>query len=447
MNYGSTPLSRRRFLHLVTALPPAFAASVREGTAALAPPSERIQVALIGCGMMGSGHLNYLLGRGDVQIVAVCDPDRTRRDIALRTAHSATSGTGRGCLARNDYRDVLARNDVDAVVIVTPDHWHSIIAADAARAGKDVYCEKPVSLTLAQGRRLADIVRAYGIVFQTGTQYRSGRAIRRVCQLVRSGGLGRVRQVFTLWGRIHGLPYPHNPSLPPEPVPEGLDWNLWVGPAPGRPYNSAYHRNPPPGVVPWCFCEDFGVGAVTAHHSHSADVIQYALGVERSGPIEILHPEDSDVPTLTCRYADGTSLHMVERWEDVSRLYGAVPADAALAGNFGGVFVGDRGWLTSMSGAPIRGGPPDLLHELGLESLDPSGFHRHYDDWLDAVRSRGPTSTDAELGHRAAALGHLIIAAFRLGRSLRWDPAAEEFRDDDEANRLRDVALRPPWTL
>ncbi len=447
MNLLSIPLPRRRFLRLATGLPLALATPVRRTGAAVAPPSDRIHVALIGCGLMGSGHLRYLLGRGDVQIVAVCDPDRTRREVALRTAHSATSGTGRGCLALSDHRDVLARDDVDAVVIVTPDHWHSIIAADAARAGKDVYCEKPVSLTLAQGRRLADIVRARGIVFQTGTQYRSGPAIRRICQFVRSGGLGRVRQVFTPWSRVNGLPYPHNPSLPAEPVPDGLDWNLWVGPAPWRPYNSAYHRNPPPGVVPWHFCEDFGVGAVTAHHSHSADVIQYALGVERSGPVEILHPDDSDVPTLTCRYTDGTYLHMVERWEDVARLYGAVPADAPLAGNFGGVFVGERGWLTSMSGAPIRGGPPDLFRELGLESLDPSGFHLHYDNWLDAVRSRGPTSTDAELGHRAASVGHLIIAAYRLGRSLRWDPATEEFPNDDEANRLRDVALRPPWTL
>ncbi|MCX7817640.1 MAG: Gfo/Idh/MocA family oxidoreductase [Kiritimatiellae bacterium] len=432
------PISRRKFLRAAVVLP--FAATATA-------PSERIGIALIGCGLMGTGHLRHLLGRGDVQLIAVCDPDRVRREAARQIAENADSGTGRGCVALNDYRDALSRSDVDAVVIVTPDHWHAIIAADAARARKDIYCEKPVSLVLAQGRRLADVVHARGVVFQTGTQYRSKPVIRRICQFVRTGGLGRVRQVFTLWTRVNGLPYPHNPALPAEPVPEGLDWDMWIGPAPWRPYSSRYHRNPPPGVVPWHFCSDFGVGAVTAHHSHSADIIQYALGMERSGPVEILHPADRAFPTITCRYANGTLLHMVENWSDVARLYHAVPADADLRGMFGGVFVGERGWITSMSGAPIRGGPADLLEEAGLLDVQVGDFQDHHDDWIHAIRSRGPTRTDAELGHRAAALGHLIILALRLGRSLRWDPLREEFPGDEEANRLRDVALRPPWRL
>ena len=211
------------------------------------------------------------------------------------------AGTYRGCTAYNDYRELLARPDIDAVVIVTPDHWHAMQSIHAVEAGKDVYCEKPISLTIREGRRLVEAVRRYGRIFQTGTQYRSIPTIRQVCEFVRAGGLGKVKSVFTLWGKIGGhlgvdsyVPLPF--ALPAEPVPDGLDWDLWVGPAPWQPYNSAYHRNPIPGVVPWAFHEDFGAAAVTWYHSHAADVIQYALGMENSGPVEIIHPSTGPVP-------------------------------------------------------------------------------------------------------------------------------------------------------
>jgi hypothetical protein len=220
---------------------------------------------------------------------------------------------------------------IDAVVIVTPDHWHTLAAIDAARAGKDVYCEKPVSLTICQGRELAQAVRRCGRIFQTGTQYRSIPAIRKVCQFVREGGIGRVKSVFTNWDSVAvDLP------LPAEPVPDGLDWDLWVGPAMWHAYNRRYHTNPIPGVVPWSFCDDFGAASVTGFHSHAADVIQYALGMETSGPVEIIHPDAGLFPTLTCRYANGTLLHHVKAWSEVAGLYGAVPATARLGGCSGG---------------------------------------------------------------------------------------------------------------
>ena len=262
---------------------------------------------------------------------------RGRRTKSAR--RSAAAGTFRGCAAINDYRELLARPDIDAVVIATPDHWHALAAIHAAQAGKHVYCEKPVSLTIREGREMVDTVRRYGRVFQTGTQYRSIPTIRQVCKFVRAGGLGKVKSVFTIWRKTSvptvGDSYvPLDPALPAEPTPEGLDWDLWVGPASWRPYNAAYHRNPIPGVVPWTFCDAFGAGAITNYHSHAADVIQYAIGMETSGPVEIIHPSSGQFPTLTCRYANGVLLHHVDHWGQVKELYKAVPAECAAGGAF-----------------------------------------------------------------------------------------------------------------
>jgi hypothetical protein len=238
-------------------------------------------------------------------------------------------------------------------------------------------------------------------------------------------------------------------QLPSAPVPEGLDWNLWVGPAPWHDYNPVYHINPSPGVVPWSFDEDFGAASVTWHHSHSADVIQYALGFETSGPVEIIHPSSGTYPTLTCKYANGTLLHVVEDWGQVKNLYHAVPDTARLAGNFGGLFVGERGWVTSMStGGQIEGGPASLFDEMKLSSREVTiGANNHHANWFECIRTRGRPSCYEEIGHRGASLGHLTIIAFKLGRSLKWDLAKEEFIGDEFANRLRSRTLREPWRM
>lgn len=461
-------IGRRRFLSSV-------GAPLVLGSRGGRPALEKIAVGVIGNGVMGSGHLNRLIGDPGVQVLAVCDVDRWRREEGRRRveAHYATAralGQYRACAALNDYRELLARPDVDAVVIVTPDHWHAVQAAEAARAGKDIYCEKPVSLTIEEGRRMVEAVRRSGRVFQTGTQYRSIPTIRTVCEFVRRGGLGRVRSAFTIWNTLAGFigssrfrPYaeamggeearrsyvPLEFRLPEEPVPEGLDWDLWVGPAPWHPYNRLYHTNPAPGVVPWSFCESFGAASVTWHHSHSADVIQYALGREADGPVEILHPRDGPYPTLTCRYADGVLLHLVDHWGMVKEVYGAVPRKARLAGLFGGVFVGERGWVTSMTtGGPVEGEPEGIFEEMKLKSREVQpGANDHHANWFECIRRRGRPSSHEEIGHRSASLGHLAILAYALGRSLKWDPRREEFVGDGEANRLRSRALREPWRL
>ena len=439
-------------------------------------PSNRVTIGLIGKGAMGGGHLSRIAYDAGFQLVAVCEVDQTRREAGQKLVneiYAATQpdGTYKGCAAYKDYREMLARPDIDAVVIVTPDHWHTLQSIDAAKAGKDVYCEKPISMTIHEGRRLVQTMQRYGRVFQTGTQYRSIPAIRKVCQFIRDGRLGKIKSVFTIlhplqnWiGNERFKPYanvlnvpqcgrlytPTDFALPAEPVPEGLDWDMWVGPAPWRPYNKLYHINPSPGVVPWSFADAFGVTSSTWFLSHAADVIQWALGYEKSGPIEIIHPSSGQFPTITCRYVNGTLLHFVERWETVAKAYHAVPSSARLKGLFGGLFIGERGWLTTMSGSgPIEGEPESLFDEMGLKRTPEVGIgsNTHHANWLECIHTRKGPSADEEIGHRSASLGHLLNIACWTGQSLKWDPVKEQFPDSPPANRLLSRAMRAPWRM
>lgn len=475
----SQGFSRRAFLRRSLAAAgfmalPQWTIPLLRGAEAAGAPGNRVTVGLIGKGAMGGGHLQRLAYDSGFQLVAVCEVDATRREsarAAVDDIYAATRPAGRyrACAAYKDYRELLARQDIDAVLIATPDHWHALQSIDGAKAGKDVYCEKPLSMTVQEGRRLVQTVRRYGRVFQTGTQYRSIPAIREVCQFIRDGRLGKIKAVFTPYSPLSSFmgaarfkPYsqtldlqecgkeyvPLDFALPAEPVPAGLDWDLWVGPAPWRPYNCLYHTNPSPGVVPWSFCDAFGVTSSTWFLSHAADVIQWALGFENSGPVEILHPVSANHPTLTCKYADGTLLHFVDHWGQVKDLYHAVPAGARLAGNFGGLFVGERGWLTTMSaGGRLEGEPESLFQEMGLKRTDEVniGSNNHHANWLECIHSRQAPSANEEIGHRSACLGHLANIACWTGRSLRFDPVRERFIADEAANRLLSRAMRAPW--
>lgn len=470
-------LNRRRFLQQsgASALALAWAgrgACFLAARAGEVPALARLGVGLIGVGAMGRGHLRRLAGDPGVQLVAVCDVDRARREEARAIAEAMYAAAGRagGCPAYNDFRELLARPEVDAVVIATPDHWHAFQAVEAARAGKDIYCEKPISVTIEEGRRVVEAVRRYGRVFQTGTQYRTMPAIRAAVEFIRAGGLGRVTHVFTHLHTLAGwlnsgrcAPYravlnpevtggcytPLDFALPAEPVPEGLDWELWVGPAPWQPYHRLYHENPSPGVVPWAFSAAFGVTSNTWFLSHAADVIQYALGVEESGPVEIIHPASGLYPTLTMRYACGVQLHFIADWPQVRTLYpGLVPEGAQVAGMFGGLFVGERGWISALyrNGPEANGGPPELLEAMRQHARKlPPPAANHHANWLDCLRTRQAPSCPEELGHRTATLGHLTNIAFWTGQSLRWDPVRETFPGCEAANRLRARTPRPPW--
>lgn len=473
-------LTRRTFLQQTliaaagTIAVPHLLSSTARGAGPTVAPADRIRIGLIGKGSMGSGHLRFLSFRDDVELLAVCDVDRRRAEQGAANVNETLSdkeplGTYLPCKSYTDYREVLARPDIDAVVIVTPDHWHALITIEAAKAGKDIYCEKPVSLTIEEGRRLVETVRRYGRVFQTGTQYRSIPEIRKVCQFVRDGHLGKTKAVYTHYWDLQRLfseprfaPYTHvidpkrcgasfpplDYALPAEPVPEGLDWDLWVGPAPWRGFNSLYHTDAERVGVPWVFDEAFGESASTQYFSHAADVLQWAIGHETSGPVEIIHPSSGQYPTLTCRYADGTLLHLVHEWDEVKTAYKAVPAHARLTGLFGAVFVGEKGWLTSMTtGSELEGEPESLFEQMGFKRRPRAnaGNNTHHANWLECIRNRQAPSAHEEIGHRSASLAHLINISYVLGQSLRWDPVKEVFAGPDAANRLRSRALRSPW--
>ena len=247
--------------------------------------------------MVGQGHLRGFLHEADAQVVAVCDVDRWRRENAQATTEQAyadrrTSGTYRGCAAYNDLRDLLARDDIDAVFIGTGDRWHGVATVMAAKAGKDVYVEKPISLTIAEARAMVEAVRRYGRVCQCGLQQRSTREFRLACQLVRDGALGKIQAVYVI-----GPGTSAEVNLPAEPVPDSLDWDLWLGPAPWRPFNHRFvYLGQPLNVVPWDFCRDFGGGCLTSGTVHAFDVVQWGLGMDHAGPIEVIPPGSRNLP-------------------------------------------------------------------------------------------------------------------------------------------------------
>jgi predicted dehydrogenase len=409
---------------------------------------DRITLGFIGIGAMGQGHLRCFVEYPDAQVVAVCDVDRWRRENAkvrveeLYAARSA-GGSFRGCAAYTDLRELLARDDVDAVVIATGDNWHAPATVMAARAGKDIYCEKPISKTIREARAMADAVRRYDRVFQAGLQQRSTPEFIKACSLVRGGRIGRVTHVYV------GFPGSNaDVNLAPEPVPDGLDWDLWLGPAPWRPFNGRFHRcGPPPRVVPWDFCRDFGGGNLTSNAVHAFDVVQWGLGADDGGPMEIVPPETGEVPSLTYHYPDGAVVqttwrldpakHFVpEGWDVSTRLQ---PFGALFVGEEGWIHVGREGYLKSYPGEIVQGpaGESDPFRPVG----------NHHQDWLACIRSRQRPACDVETGCRSTTVSHLGCIAHWTGRAQRWDPGAEEFVGDEEANRLRGRVMREPWRV
>lgn len=412
------------------------------------PPSQRITVGMIGIGAMGRGHLHYMLRLPEVQVLAACDVDRWRREDAQRMAVEVygaqkPSGTYQGCALYNDLREMIARPDLDAVMIATGDRWHALATVLAARAGKDIYCEKPCSLTIHEARIMIDRVRRYGRVFQGGLQQRSTPEFVRACQWIRQGVIGKVRAVYVNFPGTS-----EDVNLPPEPVPEGLDWDLWLGPAPWRPYHHRFHPyGHPPHVVPWHFCRDFGGGNLTSNTVHAFDVVQWALGMDDSGPVEIIPPETGKVPVLTYRYASGTVLQVVP-----GRLNPAVqeippgwdPQTVLQA--FGALYVGEHGWIHVGREGYLVAHPAEILQKPTEKEAGGPVFNHHL-NWLDAIRKRTDPVSNVESACRSTMVSHLGCIAHWTGRALRWDPQREEFLDDAHANLLRSRPMREPWRL
>lgn len=391
-------------------------------------PNDRINLGFIGIGMMGRGHLGSFLGNSGVQVVAVSDVHRGRREDAVNRVHRAyaqqrRAGTYRGCAAFTDFRQLLARRDIDAVVIATPDHWHAIPAILAARAHKHVYCEKPLSLTIAESRAMVQAARRANIVFQTGSQQRTefGGKFRKAVEYVRSGRIGRVRRI-----RI-GVGGPARPcDLEAERTPEGVDWEMWNGPSPERAFNHVLcplgiHRHFPQ----WRAYREYGGGGLADMGAHHFDIAQWALNMDTSGPTQI-HPPATGNTGLRYVYANGVEMFHGGR------------SGCTFEGADGQIYV-DRGRIESTPASILR------------EPLGERDFHlpriasSHRQNWLDCIRSGQRPVADVEIGARSAQVCHLGNIGYRLRRVLRWNPQREEFVNDAEANRLRSRENRAPW--
>jgi len=418
-------VSRRGFLKSTAAA--AVAPYVVPSTVlGAAPPSDRIAMGLIGIGKMCWGHLGAMLGRANVQVLAVCDVDPVKRDRAKKRADDryANHGARKRVDAYTDFRKVLGRTDIDAILTATPDHWHAIVAIRAAEAGKDIYSEKPLSLTLGEARAMVTAVRRYDRVFQTGSQQRSTANFRFACEMVRSGRVGKLHTVHV---NVGGPSVPCH--LPAQPVREGVDWDLWLGPAPWRPFHETIC---PPytfkGWPQWRRFRDYSGGSMTDIGHHHFDIAQWGMGTELTGPVEIIPPEHSDAKRLTYKYANGVTMY-----------HGGGAASIHFIGTDGEVLVG-RGHLSTV--------PADMMHEpLGADEVHLYESRNHHNDWLDCIRTRQRPIADVEIGCRSVSICHLGNLAYWLKRPLRWDPDREVFLGDDEANRWRDRPKRAPWRL
>ncbi|MFC1596532.1 Gfo/Idh/MocA family protein [Planctomycetota bacterium] len=427
--------NRREFLRraaaggaVAVALPyvvPAAALGAGERPAA----SERITVGFLGVGGHGIGrNLKMFLGQADAEPVALCDVDPRQITQALAVVR-AKRGEEFNCQTARDWREVIARDDVDAVMISTADHWHVPMSVAAIRAGKDVICEKP-TLTIHHGRVLADTVARYQAVFQTSTEDRSVAIYHRMAELVRNGRIGKLERIFV---QLPGGPGSAGDPRP-KPVPEGMDWDMWVGPAPWKPYRDGLHLNT------WRGVRDYSGGTLTDWGAHQLDTAQWANDTERTGPVEVegvgkryengLYDTYYDFH-LKYRYANGVELHID-------------------SGGTGLKFEGTEGWVGNKSWrAPVEASSEEILGsviEPGETHLFtcPAGEHRNF---LDCVKSRRDPYFPAEIGHRCCSVAHIGNIALDVGRKLRWDPEAEEFVDDAMANRLRSRAMREPWTI
>lgn len=431
---ASTRLTRRQFLGTTTASAlgaPLLLPSRVWGAQGEAKPNERITFGYIGVGKQGRHLLQSFLPHANVQVVAVCDVDTTRRDHHKKMVEDFYTTKGdqafKGCTGYKDFRELLGRKDIDAVVIATPDHWHAYPAVMAAKAGKDIFCEKPLSLTIHEARAMVNAVRTNQRVFQTGSMQRSSSEFWKACTLVRNGRIGPIKEVYASVG---------GPSqwcdLPEEAMEPGLDWDFWLGPAPMRPYNSVLSPRGVHDHFPnWRNYREYSGGAMTDWGAHHFDIAQWGLGMDESGPVEILPPDGKDRKHLVYKYANGVLLH-----------------HAGLPGyQFGVVFVGANGKVCVDRGK-FKTEPESLMQEK-FEDL-PIKLYRsnnHYKDFVDCIRSRQKPICDVEIGARSVTVCHLGNLAYWNRRPLKWDPVREEFPGDAEANGWRDREKRGAWNV
>ncbi len=455
--------TRRRFLGTAVAATGGWCLPtlVPAGVLGARAPSRRIQVGLIGCGHQSQRIVPSFLVHEDVRIVAVCDVNRqsdgyyhpgqvlgretARQWVEEHDAAEAGVGRFRGCEAYADFRQLVAREDIDAVAVVVPDHWHAIITIAALKAGKDVYCEKPLSLTLAEGQEMVKAVRRYDRVFQTGAQFRSSPVVRHACELVRNGRLGEIRRVLS-WVDGNAFECP-GPGWQPMPVPDGFDYDFWLGPAPQAPYHQDRC------LFRFRYILDYSNGQTANFGAHTNDIVQWALGMEHTNPVEF---EDAGSQWLP----EGSLFSAAVKTAFRARYANGIELLCTTQQPSGAKFEGTEGRLEVTLGGRLATYPENLKDsrigpgEVHLpESVPGRQGHRrndvdadHVRNFLDAVKSRQDPIEPVETGHRTGSLCILGNIAQKLKTRFTWDPAAER-SPDEEVNRLLRRPLREPWRL
>ena len=424
--------SRRQFIHDVASFSAIFFIVPRKvlGGSGYIPPSDQINIGFIGTGKQSRGLANRFSKIEQCRLVAGCDVDRRKLEFFKQHVAKVTaSDTDQeiSLLTFEDYHDLLGRSEIDAVVIATPDHWHAKMSIDAMKAGKDVFCEKPLAHTIAEGRAMVKATKKYKKVLQTGSMQRSREGFRHAAELVRNGYVGEIKKVLVNVG---------DPAiscnLAAEPTPATLDWDRWLGPAPQRGYN--------PGIAPpiendvwaqWRKYKEYGGGILSDWGAHMFDIAQWALDMDDSGPVLFLPPSD---PTATrgLKMIYDSGIELVH--EDFGRGWAVR-------------FIGSKGQL-DVSRSFLDSDPAEIA-KMEIRSGEKRVYHSddHYSDWLSAIKTRKQPICDVETGHRSSSVCNLANIAYQLRIPLRWDPVKEKFAKNREANALRTKKYRAPYKL
>jgi predicted dehydrogenase len=401
------------------------------GGKGLIAPNDQINIGYIGVGKQVPTLLGGIGKCKGTVAVAACDVYKSKLDNFLLMAKK--NNEAKQINAKVDgykyYRELLERKDIDAVVVATPDHWHAQIVVDAAKAGKDIYCEKPLALTVAEGRAMVNATRKYDRVFQTGNMQRSWRDFRHAVELVRNGYIGEIKEINVSVGEPI-----KQCDLPVQPVPEGLDWNEWIGPSLFR----GFHEDLAPATTTgkwawWRGYRDFGGGLVTDWGAHMFDISQWALDMDNSGPVQFLPPaEPGKSHGLTMIYSNGIRVN--------HKLWGGKDD-----GN-GVQFIGTEGRI-EVSRNFLRTFPNEGLAKAELKTTDKRVYFssNHYQDWVDAIRKRSKPISDVETGHRTASVCNITNIAYELQRPLLWNPETECFTGDEWANIMLTRPIRGKW--
>ncbi|MHC4517014.1 MAG: Gfo/Idh/MocA family protein [Planctomycetota bacterium] len=421
-------MTRRDFLHRTAGVGTvvAFPTVVPRSVFGAGAPSNRIVMGAIGVGSQGTGDMRGFLSKSEVQMVAVCDVEKAHRDRAKQLVDERY-GNG-DCASHLDFREVIGRGDLDAVMLALPDHWHAIPAIAAARAGLDIHGQKPFARSVREGRAICDAVHRYGRVWQTGSQQRSDYKFRRACELVRNGRIGKILKIEV------GLPTGGGTDVKSvTKVPEGLDWDFWLGPAPYVPYRGVVHWN-------WRWIMDYSGGQLTDWAGHHIDIAHWGMGWDHTGPVEIEgkgnYPEDGfyNVPSeyrFTCKYANGIVMTVANNRQLMQ----------------GAKWYGEKGWIHVNRGGLNASDEKILKEEIGPNETQLYESRDHKQNFLDCVKSRKLTICPAEVGHRSISVALLGEIAMLTGRNIQWDPDQEEIIGDPQASVLLGRSYREPWVL